>query len=128
MSEARGRGGAEWVTFSISTAIVGVVVALLAVQALSTDEPAAPVAEVDPSAASAVGQVFHVPVDVVNDGDRAAVNVQVLAELTVPDGVESSDQTVDFLGAGETERLVFVFTTDPADGELSVMVGGFTEP
>jgi uncharacterized protein (TIGR02588 family) len=35
---------------------------------------------------------------------------------------------VDFLGVDEEVRLVFVFATDPAEGELTVSVGAFAIP
>lgn len=114
-------------TFGVSLAVLVVVVALLLAQ-LGRDAPPAPAVAIVEGEVDRQGDVFHVPVDVGNDGERAAANVQVLAELVGPEGAEMSDQTIDFLGAGESERLVFVFTTDPADGDLSVVVGGFTVP
>jgi uncharacterized protein (TIGR02588 family) len=35
---------------------------------------------------------------------------------------------VDFLGGGESQKLTFVFSDDPADGELVISVTGYAEP
>lgn len=127
--DGRRRSGAEWATFAASVGVLGLVVALLVGQLVATDDdPPAPVVAIVEAEIEPRGGVFHVPVDVHNDGDRAAANVQLLAELATSDGTESGDQTIDVLGAGETTRVVFVFAADPADGELTVAVGGFAVP
>ena len=73
------------------------------------------------------GQYF-VPVEIVNRGDLAAAQVQVVAELTIGGNTISSDQVVDFLGGGETQGLTFIFADDPAEGDLTITVAGFAEP
>lgn len=128
MSESRPRSAAEWVTFAVTATVVAIVVGLLVAQALGRDDPPAPVATIETDSIVRRGEWFHVPVELHNDGHRAAAGVQVVAELTDDGGVESSEQTVDVLGAGETVHLVFVFSADPAAGELRVAVGSFAEP
>ena len=71
---------------------------------------------------------FLVPVDIVNHGDLAAAEVQVIAELTIAGETTTGDQVVDFLGGGERQQLTFVFSDDPADGELVISVTGYAEP
>jgi uncharacterized protein (TIGR02588 family) len=63
-----------------------------------------------------------------NEGDRTAANVQVSAELTVGDRSFTGDQVVDFLSGGDDAGLTFVFSEDPAAGELDVAVAGYAEP
>ena len=117
---------AEWVTFGVAACVVLAVVGLILVQVPGDQQPPAPVVRVGEAVERAGG--FVVPVDVTNDGDETAQNVQVTATLTVDDGEATSDQVIDFLAGGEEERLEFVFEDDPADGELEVVVGGYSLP
>lgn len=127
-----GRHGAsrrdpEWVTFGISVLILGGVVAGLVSQIAAGDDPPQPTVRTGAARPQLDGS-FHVPVELRNAGDEAAAQVQVVAELVVDDTTSTADQTVDFLGAGESESLVFVFADDPAGGELRVGVTGFLTP
>lgn len=121
------RTGPEWVTFGVSALILLVVVGLMVVHAFRTDDPAAPAAG-RPGSVRQVGGQYFVPVEIVNRGDLGAAEVQVVAELTIDGNTTSGDQVIDFLGGGETQELTFVFTVDPADGELVVNVVGFAQP
>lgn len=127
MSTRLGRTTAEWTVFAVSAAVVLVVLALLGAQLLGSEEPAAPVARQRGEIQEAAGR-FYVPVDVTNEGDLTAADVQVIAELTIGGETVDGEQTVAFLAGSETERLVFSFDDDPADGELVVRVGGFSKP
>jgi len=122
------RSTAEWVSFVISLLLVAAVVGMIAVQIPGEHGPPVPtVAQSGPVRAE--GGSFFVPVEVANDGDATAQNVQVLATLTQSDGTETiADQVVDFLASGETEKLEFVFDTDPREGELEVTVNGYGVP
>jgi uncharacterized protein (TIGR02588 family) len=123
-----GRGGrtaAEWMTLVGSLVVLAAVV--VAIVAQHGDKgPPAPVAVVD--AVRSVGDAHHVEVTVRNDGDDTAEDVQVLASLEVEGETTDADQVIDFLAGDEEEQLVFVFADDPADGELTVGVTGFTVP
>jgi uncharacterized protein (TIGR02588 family) len=120
------RSTAEWWSFSISLAVLAVIVALLVVQAVEGGSPAEPVASV--SSVTAAAGSFHVAVEVVNEGGRAAAEVQVSATLVVDGQEATGDQVVDFLGADERASLMFVFTDDPDAGELTVDVTSFAVP
>ncbi len=127
MSAERRRNGAERTVFAVSAAILLAVVALLVVDLVGSDDPAAPVATAsDPRR---VEDAFVVPVEVGNEGDAAAFDVEVRATLTL-DGVteEEGAVVVPFLPGHATEEVVFRFTTDPADGELEVEVTSFAVP
>jgi uncharacterized protein (TIGR02588 family) len=126
MSEERGRTTPEWVTFAVSSALLLVVVVLLAVQVPGDDSPPAPVATV--AQVREVDGRFHVDVVLENTGDATAMNAQVTAELDVGGRRTTGDQTVDFLAGGEEEDLVFVFDDDPAGGALTVAVTGYARP
>lgn len=114
----------------VSLAVSVVVLAALAVAlmtGLGRDEPAQPVAEIAEVLVGSDGS-RHVLVDVTNQGDLAAAGVQVSASLTIGGEEQTGDQTIDFLGAGEQQTVVFVFDTDPATGDLQVAVTSYAVP
>ena len=117
----------EWVTFAVASALVVALVAVLAAQLAGPTEPARPTARVAGTPTEHRG-AFHVPVEIINRGDRTAASVQVVAELTAGGDVSESEQIVDFLAGGERTTVVFVFLRDPSDGELEVAVRAFAEP
>jgi uncharacterized protein (TIGR02588 family) len=121
------RTAAEWVTFATACLVLAAIVALVASEMAGPDEPPAPVAS-STGEVREVGGRFFVPVEVVNTGDATAANVQVTAELTVGSATSSGDQTIDFLGGDERVEVVFAFDDDPAGGELSVRVSGYSVP
>ena len=126
-SKREARTPAEWVTFAVSMLILAFVLGAIAVQIPGSDEPPAPSARVDGEPRQVRGRWF-VPVEVVNDGDLTAENVQVTAELLIGDETFEADQTLDFLAGGETQHLEFVFDDDPESGELTVEVAGYRDP
>jgi uncharacterized protein (TIGR02588 family) len=121
-----GRSPAEWVTFVVALVVIGIVVALVAVEIPRSKAPPAPVAE--PGTIEARGDRFVVPVVVENRGGRTATDVQVRATLTVDGEEHEGDQLVDFLSGGESEELEFVFEDDPTEGVLEVRVTGYGLP
>lgn len=127
MSERRRRTAPEWITFGVCCAVVLAVVALLGSQLFAGEEPAAPVAQQRGAIRQSAG-TWYVPVDVTNEGDLTAADVQVVAELTIGGQVTDGEQIVAFLGGRETERLVFAFEDDPTTGQLEVRVGSYAQP
>ena len=123
----KGRNAAEWVTFSLASAVVLLVIGLVLAQVPGTDTPPAPKAEVS-GEPSRQGKHFSVPVEVTNGGDATAENVQVAATLEVGGETFEADQVVDFLAGGESAELAFVFPEDPASGTLEVTVTGYSVP
>lgn len=123
----QGRSVAEWASFAASCVVLAIVVALLTLEMRGAEAPAAPVAE---WAGAPIEQPdgFHVPVEVRNDGDQAAADVQVIATLTIDGEDTEGELTVDFLAGGATDELVFVFPEDPGDGELELRVASFSSP
>lgn len=122
-----GRSIPEWVTFGVSAFVLVVTVVTLTVLAFRVDDPAAPTVVLIGETRRVNGQ-FLVPVDVANRGSEAAAAVQVTAELRIDSEITSGDLSIDFLGGGETTELVFVFSDDPGEGELTVAVAGFAQP
>ena len=117
---------AEWVTFGVSAAIVLAVIGAILLQVAHAPAPAAP--DVVVGKVEERNGAYVVPVVVRNTGDATAENVQVNATLTLDDGEVAADQVIDFLAGGEREELAFVFEDDPDDGELEVVIGGFSLP
>lgn len=127
MSARPSRSVAEWTTLAASCAVLLVVIVLVAAQMSSSRTPPAPVVAVT-GQPTEVGSLHHVEVQVSNRGDQTAANVQISASLTI-DGEETmADQTIDFLAGHDHEDLVFVFEDDPADGDLTITVSGFSVP
>lgn len=125
--EREKRTPAEWVTLAVSSMILAVVLGAIAIQVPGSDELPAPTARVDGEPRQVDGRWF-VPVEVGNDGDLTAENVQVSAELVVGAETFEAEQTVDFLSGGATQKLEFVFDEDPGAGELTVEVSGYRDP
>jgi uncharacterized protein (TIGR02588 family) len=118
---------AEWTTFTVATLVLLALVVLIVLEAARTDTPASPVAT-RTGAVTRVGDRFHVPVRVRNEGDETAEAVQVVATLEIDGETSEADQTVDFLAGHDQQDLVFVFDDDPAGGRLQVAVSGFRVP
>jgi uncharacterized protein (TIGR02588 family) len=121
------RTAPEWIVFGVSALVLGIVVVTLIAFTFAGSDPAEPVLEMG-GAVSQVGDRFFVPVDVNNQGDAAAADVQIQVELTVAGKTTTGEQVVDFLGRGESRRLTFVFDDDPAAGDLVTRVVSFAEP
>jgi uncharacterized protein (TIGR02588 family) len=120
------RSTAEKVTFGVALAVLLVLVGLIVSQIPGSKQPASPKVEVG-EPVERDGH-YEVPVEVENIGESTAENVQIDATLTMDDDEQTADQTIDFLAAGETEEVVFLFDDDPSSGELEVRVGGFSVP
>ena len=123
----RPRTAAEWTTLAVSSFVLLVVVAVIGVELFEQQDPAAPVAQVVGPVRELHGR-HVVDVEVTNEGDETAANVQITASLEVDGEVTEADQVIDFLAGGADEELVFAFDDDPADGELTVAVSSFSEP
>jgi uncharacterized protein (TIGR02588 family) len=125
----QGRSAAEWVTLSVSIAIIAVLVGLvITVYLFGGDEPAT--IEVRPlleEVRHADGTAY-LPVEVTNNGDRTAEDVYVQMTLHT-DEVEpvTTSFTIRFLAGGEQQRGVVAFNQNPAEGELRWTLS-FIEP
>lgn len=120
------RSPAEWITFALALVVLGVVAGLVVAEIPQSSAPASPVAEV--RAVERRGDRHVVIVEVGNEGERTAQDVQIEASLAVDGDESSGDQVVDFLSGGEEEELEFVFDDDPSAGELVVRVTGYSVP
>lgn len=123
------RSLAEWVSFGIASLVLIAIVSLVIYDWVAT--PATPpVIELMQSGEvrQANGQ-YYIPFTIKNIGGNTAEAVQLIAELKINGEVEESgEQQIDFLSGDESEAGAFVFSRDPADGELILRVGGYTTP
>jgi uncharacterized protein (TIGR02588 family) len=71
---------------------------------------------------------FLVSVEVHNRGDAAAAEVQVAAESQDAGGSFATEQTIDFLGGGETQQLTFVVPAATGTSDLRIAVTSFAKP
>lgn len=121
---------AEWVTLSISIAILAVLFGAIGIFYLRGDGEHSLI-EVTPLTEDVrrEGDRFLLPVEIANTGERTAGTVSVTVALMV-DGeeVESADFSIDFLAGGASERGVAIFTTDPASADVTVGAVSFMEP
>lgn len=127
MSERPGRTAAEWTTFAVSCGVLLVLIASIVAQALHEDRAASPVARITTPARDVDGHHL-VEVEVTNEGDVTAADVQVTASLVIDGETTDADQVIAFLAGGDAETVVFVFADAPSDGELTVAVSGFSAP
>lgn len=127
MSARRIRTGPEWITFAASCVVLAALVVVIGWLWVNDDQPAR--IQVHTVGVQQIGDdQLEITVDVVNSGDRTAVDVQVIGELITQDGPQQfGEQSVDFLTGGETSTVVFVAPTVDAQS-VAVRVGSFSRP
>lgn len=127
MSARRIRTGPEWITFAASCVVLAALVVVIGWLWVNDDQPAR--IQVRTVGVQQIGDdQLEITVDVVNSGDRTAVDVQVIGELITQDGPQQfGEQTVDFLTGGEKSTVVFVAPTVDAQS-VAVRVGSFSRP
>lgn len=126
---SRQRIPAEWITFTIASFIVAVIVGLvLFIWMTQNDQPPLLSVSLDSQVRQEQGQ-YYVPFSVTNTGGGTAESVQVIGELRINGEVEEhGEQQIDFLSSGEKEEGAFIFHRDPEQGELSVRVASYKLP
>lgn len=120
---------AEWVTFTISSLIVAVLIGLvLFAWSIQGSEP--PILTIENSNEIRVEQgQFYVPFTIKNTGGDTAESVQVIGELRSGETVlETGEQQIDFLSSGEEAEGAFIFSRDPRRGNLSIRVASYRLP
>ncbi|MDZ8228217.1 TIGR02588 family protein [Nostoc sp. ChiVER01] len=123
------RSIAEWVTFSVASLILVIIVSLVGYTWLNEkDQP--PILSVSKKQTiREINGQFYVPFEVVNSGGDTAESVQVMAELLINGKVtETGEQQIDFLSSGESEEGAFIFSQNPLQGQLNLRVGSYKLP
>jgi len=123
------RSLAEWITLTISTVVLTVIVGLVLYDwQLSKNLPPAFQVEVSETARLTAGRYYQ-PFTLRNTGGQIARTVQVTAALKLPEGIEESgEQQFDFLSGNERKKGGFVFDHNPQDGTLVIRVASFGLP
>lgn len=127
--EIAGRSPAEWITFSIGSLILAIVIGLVSYDWMTQrEEP--PVLSVAPKGSIREHQEqFYVPFTVKNEGGKTAASVRVVAELKIAGEVEEiAELEIDFLSKQEIEEGAFVFTRNPKEGDLNMRVSSYKLP
>jgi uncharacterized protein (TIGR02588 family) len=128
-SQDRSRSTAEWVTLSVSIAILALLIgSVVYVSFTGSDEPATIGVRPEMEEMRRDGATYYLPVQVTNKGGHTAEDVQVQLTLASGEGESASATfTIRFLAGGEQKRGVVAFQTDPTAGELRSSVS-FIEP
>lgn len=119
----------EWVSFTIASFIVAIVIGLVLFIWVTQDhQPPVLSVTINSGIRQEQGQ-YYVPFSIENMGGGTAESVQVIGELRIDGEVEESgEQQIDFLSSGETEEGAFVFSRNPAQGDLSIRVASYKLP
>lgn len=119
---------AEWVTLLGSLAILLAAFAAVAYLYVNDDDlPITIRAEANLEDVRESNGTYFVPVTAFNEGDSAASNVQIQADLTMGDQVESSGFSILTLSGNDSETGVIAFTRDPREAEFVVRVASYIE-
>jgi uncharacterized protein (TIGR02588 family) len=123
------RSVAEWITFAVAlTILLGLVSLILYDWQVNQNRPPAFEVTVSDTVRITDGK-YYVPFTITNTGGRIARTVQVIAELhnaNAPD--ETGEQQIDFLTGHEYKQGSFVFSHDPAMGDLEIRVASYRLP
>ena len=119
---------AEWVTLLVSIAIVaGVFIVVTYLYVAGDGHPVVIGTDVQLDHIRVAGETFYLPVVVFNEGDSAAGNVQIQAELAIGEEIETSEFSINSLSGNDSETGVVAFSGDPRDGELTARVASYIE-
>ena len=123
------RSIAEWITFSVASLILAIIVSLVGYTWLNEKNQPPILSVTKKETIREIDGQFYVPFEVVNSGGDTAESVQIMAELMI-DGkvIETGEQQIDFLSSGESEEGAFIFTKNPRQGQLNLRVGSYKLP
>lgn len=120
---------AEWVTFSVASLILAIIVSLVGYTWLNEKNQPPILSLTKKQTIREIDGQFYVPFEVVNTGGDTAESVQIMAELLINGKVtETGEQQIDFLSSGESEEGAFVFSKNPRQGQLNLRVGSYKLP
>ena len=117
----------EWSVFGVSLLTIAAVAGVL-LYAHFTSSQGPPEIRVVLGAPQPSGDGFAVPLDVINDGDATAEEVEVEVTLRAGTTEERSTVALAFVPHGSRRQAWAAFKSDPARGTLDVRVVGYREP
>lgn len=125
----RFRLSAEWITFSIASLIVAVLIGLILFLWVTQDSQPPVISVTSEESVRQEQGKYYVPFTVTNAGGGTAESVQVIGELRVNGEVEEyGEQQIDFLSSNEKEEGAFIFSRNPNQGELLIRVASYKLP
>ncbi|MEH2331655.1 TIGR02588 family protein [Nostoc sp.] len=122
------RSIAEWITFSIASFILAIIVSLVGYTWLNEKNQPPILSVTKKQTIREINGQFYVPFEVVNSGGDTAESVQIMAELLINGITETGEQQIDFLSSGESEEGAFIFSHNPRQGQLNLRVGSYKLP
>ncbi|RCJ23948.1 TIGR02588 family protein [Nostoc sp. ATCC 43529] len=123
------RSLAEWVTFTVASFILAIIVSLVVYTWLNEKNQPPIISVSKKETIREIDGQFYVPFEVANTGGDTAESVQIIAELVIDGEVaESGEQQIDFLSSRETEEGAFVFSQNPSKGKLNLRIGSYKLP
>ncbi|WP_414518333.1 TIGR02588 family protein [Nostoc sp. PCC 9305] len=123
------RSIAEWITFSIASFILAIIVILVGYTWLNEKNQPPILSVTKKQTIREINGQFYVPFEVMNSGGDTAESVQIMAELMIDGKVtETGEQQIDFLSSGESEEGAFIFSHNPRQGQLTLRVGSYKLP
>lgn len=125
----RFRLSAEWITFTISSLIVAVLIGLILFLWVTQDSQPPVISVTSEESIRQEQGKYYVPFTVTNAGGGTAESVQVIGELLINGEVEEyGEQQIDFLSSNEKEEGAFIFSRNPNQGELLIRVASYKLP
>jgi uncharacterized protein (TIGR02588 family) len=126
---SQGRTVAEKITLALSAAVVLSILGLVTyLYYQGEEEPANVVATARVDEIRQEREVYYVPVEVKNEGDRTVEDLTVEGELITNGQIETAEFTITYLAAGERATGAFIYTEDPLEGELTVRPVSYMDP
>ncbi|MDZ8029356.1 MAG: TIGR02588 family protein [Nostoc sp. SerVER01] len=123
------RSLAEWVTFSVASFILAIIVSLVVYTWLNEKNQPPVISVSRKETIREINGQFYVPFEVANTGGDTAESVQIIAELVIDGKVaESGEQQIDFLSSREREEGAFVFSQNPRQGKLNLRIASYKLP
>jgi uncharacterized protein (TIGR02588 family) len=123
------RSIAEWVTFSVASIILAIIVSLVGYTWLNQKNQPPILSVTKKETIREIDGQFYVSFEVLNSGGDTAESVQIMAELMINGKVtETGEQQIDFLSSGESEEGAFIFSKNPRQGQLNLRVGSYKLP
>ncbi|KST66854.1 TIGR02588 family protein [Mastigocoleus testarum] len=128
--ELQKRSFAEWLTFSVASSLLIVVISLVGFTWFQDSQQEPPILIVTrEKAMRKENGHFYVPFKILNKGGKTAASVQIIAELSFNGEVEQTgQQEIDFLSRKEKKEGAFIFTKNPQEGELMIRVASYKLP
>ena len=124
---SEGMAPTEWIAAIVGALLVCAAAVYLGIVAFTRESTPASVSfTTDAAVRTASGYLVRVTAN--NSGTQTASHLVVEGRLNNPAGVERAEVVLDYLPARSSRKLAFIFTGDPARGELTVRAVAYEEP